>query len=403
MKCTFSNNQSLLIILFILYPFATLPFLFIKIIERKKYAFVLLAVFMGLCGILYPPLGDLYRHSLRYFSYFNENGNNWYVDDNLKDYFLPIITMVFANLKIPFEFVRFLFITISYLLIFKLFLFTYKKNKIHNGYPKLFIVSFLSVPFIYIVTGLRYGFSLCIFVYGIFMLCNKNRLGWGIILLSVSIHIFMLLPFLITLVARIYPYRINKITMSILSILGLFVSNTVIIYFVNMLIGETAINKAIIDYTVGNAYFVDSRSLFGIIAKILECITVLPLTYCLYRYKIENCFLNNLFCIFIMGFCVMSSFFVFTMRILLLFVLLFFFIYLYNAEKRKKYVLQNVLLLSSLISASVYLYGYREELTKSQFPMIFISPTPIILSISYSEQWINNLPLDDSNNPFLDR
>ena len=83
MKCTFSNNQSFLIILFVLYPFATLPFLFIKIIERKKYAFVLLAIFMGLCAILYPPLGDLYRHSLRYFSYFNENGSNWYVDENL--------------------------------------------------------------------------------------------------------------------------------------------------------------------------------------------------------------------------------------------------------------------------------------------------------------------------------
>lgn len=401
MKCTFSNNQSFLIILFVLYPFATLPFLFIKIIERKKYAFVLLAIFMGLCAILYPPLGDLYRHSLRYFSYFNENGSNWYVDENLTDYFLPIITRVFANFKIPFEFVRFLFITISYLLIFKLFLFTYEKNKIVSGYTKLFIVAFLSVPFIYIVTGLRYGFSLCVFVYGIFMLCNKNKLGWGIILLSVSIHIFMLLPFLITLVAKICPYRINKITMSILSILGLLVSNTVIIYFINMVTGETFINEKIIDYTVGNTYFVESRSLFGIIAKALECITILPLTYYLFRYKIENCFLNNLFCIFIGGFSIMSSFFVFTMRILLLFVLLFFFLYLYNAKKRKKYVLQNVLLLSSLISASAYLYGYGDILIKSQFPMILISPMPTILSTSYSEQWIDKLPLDNSNNPFL--
>ena len=189
--------------------------------------------------------------------------------------------------------------------------------------------------------------------------------------------------------------------MSILSILGLLVSNTVIIYFINMVTGETFINEKIIDYTVGNTYFVESRSLFGIIAKALECITILPLTYYLFRYKIENCFLNNLFCIFIGGFSIMSSFFVFTMRILLLFVLLFFFLYLYNAKKRKKYVLQNVLLLSSLISASAYLYGYRDILIKSQFPMILISPMPTILSTSYSEQWIDKLPLDNSNNPFL--
>lgn len=401
MKHTFNNNQLFLITLFIIYPFASLPFIFIKIIERKKYAFVLLAIFMGLCAILFPPLGDLYRHSLRYFSYSNEYITNWSIDENVTDYFLPIITKIFANFKIPFEFVRFLFITLSYLLIFKLFLYTYKDNKIFNGYTKLFIIVFLSVPFIYITTGLRYGFSLCIFVYGIFLLNRKNRLGWGVILFSVLIHIFMLLPLLITLLAKICPYKINKLTISILSIICLLISNLIITYFVSMITSDLPLNEKIINYTMGNSFFIESRSFVGIVAKILECITCLPLIYYLYYNKIDDVFLNNLFCIFILTFCIMSSFFVFTMRILLLFVLLFLFLYLKNSKGKKVYVLQNTLLIFSLISASAYLYGYREALTKSKFPTILLSPMPYILSTSYSERWIDDLPLDDSNNPIL--
>ena len=54
--------------LLFIYPLGALLPILCEIYNRKKYAFVLLSVFMGLCAILFPPFADLYRHLISIMS-----------------------------------------------------------------------------------------------------------------------------------------------------------------------------------------------------------------------------------------------------------------------------------------------------------------------------------------------
>ena len=58
------------ILLFILCPIMSLPFIFYYISKRKYEAMTLLSLFMALCSMLWPPTGDLYRrHNMMYFEF----------------------------------------------------------------------------------------------------------------------------------------------------------------------------------------------------------------------------------------------------------------------------------------------------------------------------------------------
>ena len=56
-------------LIFILHPLLCLPLIIIEVYNKRHYALILLGCFMGLCAMLWPPTGDLYRHTMDYFDY----------------------------------------------------------------------------------------------------------------------------------------------------------------------------------------------------------------------------------------------------------------------------------------------------------------------------------------------
>ena len=59
------NNQykTLGILIFIIYPILSFPFILKGILKRERWAYLLGAILMGYIGMLYPPAGDMYRYA----------------------------------------------------------------------------------------------------------------------------------------------------------------------------------------------------------------------------------------------------------------------------------------------------------------------------------------------------
>lgn len=77
---------------------------------------------MGLCAMLWPPTGDLYRHNMTYFD-FHEMSVDQFLDfmELRFDFVLYVVSFSFAQISIPFEFIKFLFVFIAYKLTFCVF------------------------------------------------------------------------------------------------------------------------------------------------------------------------------------------------------------------------------------------------------------------------------------------
>ena len=84
------NNQykTLGILIFIIYPVLSFPFILKGILKRERWAYLLGAIFMGYMGMLYPPAGDMYRYAedfnLYKFHRLKQFGQNPFERDKLK-------------------------------------------------------------------------------------------------------------------------------------------------------------------------------------------------------------------------------------------------------------------------------------------------------------------------------
>ena len=136
---------ALILFLFIIYPISALVPIFCEIYNRKKYAFTFLALFMGLCAILYPPYADLYRHQLKYFSFATEYDSLQIITTNGLDFLLHTINNAFAQLGINFEIIRFLFTFISYQICFWIFKDIVSRNHLLSTNRKYYFITFLCV------------------------------------------------------------------------------------------------------------------------------------------------------------------------------------------------------------------------------------------------------------------
>ena len=132
-------------LIFILHPLLCLPLIIIEVYNKRHYALILLGCFMGLCAMLWPPTGDLYRHTMDYFDYIDKD------EFELKlgqfDFILYYLSYVFANLGINFELVRFLFVFLSYMIVFFIFEDMGKTTEfITKHYRISLCIFFFSVP-----------------------------------------------------------------------------------------------------------------------------------------------------------------------------------------------------------------------------------------------------------------
>lgn len=124
-----SRKENIVVIivcgLFIVCPFISLPLILFEICNKKKYPFILLALFMSLWSIYYMPQGDQYRYWMLYEIYQTVDFDMAFDFDNSLFLFsfniINIYLFALAKMGVNFEICRFTIVFITYYIAFFLF------------------------------------------------------------------------------------------------------------------------------------------------------------------------------------------------------------------------------------------------------------------------------------------
>lgn len=379
------------ILLFIICPILSLPFIFYYISKRKCEAMTLLSLFMALCSMLWPPTGDLYRHNMMYYEFQKMNINQFVDFISIQfDFVLYLISFLFAKLGLPFEYIRALLVFAVYQMAFWTFRDCSRRNpNLDKSYMLFFLLFFLSVLFFVITQGLRYGFSIYLFAFGIYLyLINKNNIGLFCVILSIFVH-YSLTPYLVILLFSKFVTNVSSFKIVILSAICIFTfSSSIGESIVNILPIGDDLNRALLAYTSGywSREYLDDHSLFYQLSRILASVMMYPLLFFVIKNdaKDEICRYAKCLTVLIAIYYAISNT-LFT-RISQFFIPIGLYIWalLYN-YKWKKYSL--LLLSCGVLSFISQIYTFRREATISREYMLFC-PVVVSLSSGYTYSWI---------------
>lgn len=187
-------NNVLGVAIFLISPLLALPYILKGVYEQRKFAYVLFAFFWGVMAFLTIPFADLYRHFIMY----QHNDNNPYVVTSLLssdwlNVLMPIIYTVMNKFSLPFDYLRLFEITSSLIMLSTIFRHLMETSScVYNQkeYFNRFLIFFLFFDFLFTTEGVRFGWALCFFLFGIHLLFNRKSKIAAIVflLLSPAIH-----------------------------------------------------------------------------------------------------------------------------------------------------------------------------------------------------------------------
>lgn len=397
----FKTSKVLLCLLFIISPLISLPFILIEIYNKKSYALILLALFMGFIAILFPPVYDLYRHHINFYGLDITKEN---LNEEIfvrPDFILPYLNIIIKNIGLQFEIIRFILVTTSYLIIFWIFRdVIHSKPELKKYYFRIFIILFCSAHFFLLTTGLRYMEATYLFILGIYLITfKKNKIGYLPFIISACLHFSFLAYIIIFFILLRFNARLNNKKIIVTSILCLIIINpTFIDFFITILPLSRGLKILIRAYCIGIFGNLEDRSIIYIIAYTIEIMLIFPLILIILKLNnkklINNSRIINLerFNIIILAFLYGISF-LFFYRFSLIFISLGLLIYFYNFKMLSLKWL-NILIFCSCIMFVSDIYKYRREFFISQEYRL-IQPIPLILSADYDNYWVEEVINDD--------
>lgn len=400
-------NPLLLCILFVIYPLGALPFILEKISWKRRYAYTLFSLFMGICAVLYAPSGDLYRHTKVYFLCQDWGWKEFAGMILLKmDIFLLYLTYVCAKLGIHFEIVRFLFVFVSYECAFWIFRDVVKQNKVlqENRYYYIlgFLLFFMSVIFFTITQGLRYGLGVYIMGVGLYKLFQKRRKGgWIWVCMAGLIHFSFWALLIPVVLFRLRVVRLNKWVVLIITLVLILFSNEFLQVLISLLPLSEFIKQHLLQYVTGywaEDFYQDHSFLFRI-SRILSYWAIYPLLFFfLVSYRKTDSLYRNflLFMILVLG--ISAPFGDIFPRFSYLLILLFLAdLFLRFRPVLSKIRILNVIFCFVMLSFLANIYSSKRQLGISREYKLLYSSFPVLLWNTYSEDWINKNISEDGN------
>lgn len=270
LKFVISKVTIITILVFLIYPLAALPLIFSEIYKGKRYAFSLLAIYIGYFALLYPPAGDLYRYREDYFLYSGESFSTFIAYLTFKlDFVLSFLLYILGFLSIPSDISRFIYTWLGSELL--LHIFFDMSNDTRKKNPRkvfvLFIIYWLYVNFI--VLMYRSGLSSALFAFGYYNLYYKNnkKLATIVFLITILNH-FSYIVFLFCIVfQRFFKFTGNKRISLVCIILFLFFSFDMVSSIIEKLPLPEYIQRHLLAYTSGYwaQEFLEEQSLKNLI------------------------------------------------------------------------------------------------------------------------------------------
>lgn len=381
-------SKGTLILIFILCPLLPIAEIIKRSIQGKYYAQICFCIFLGLLSVLaWPPRGDVYRHAMTFFQMqgldFGAMMTRYFRGG---DVILLWLQYFGGKFGLHFEIIRFIFIFTAYWTALKL----YTEIITHFNYDTkstkyIFWIIVLSVPFVTITYGLRYGLSsvlTCYFIIKRYIFNLHNTSDYLFLIVAFFIHFGILWLIALAIIAPLLPNKISKLPLAILFIVlyGISTHAADLIRVLPLdLYGERMINA----YTIGEwATKNYSHNFIGSIPDYFRTANLwiyIILSFILIPY-------NNhtkiwFFLILIWSFC--SNLYAISGRIniqILIMggIIIFYFI------GRTKFIISFLSLYCIVIAA----LNWRSY-TISNIEYI-ITPLPIALFQSYDYQWLRN-------------
>ncbi|WP_346857505.1 EpsG family protein [uncultured Draconibacterium sp.] len=383
-------NLAILTSVFIIYPLAALPLMFLFIRRNIKYSYYLLALFMGFLGYILIPetTNDLTRYyeTFQEVNQLNLPGLLNYLTTQLH-YTFFIFSFIIGKLGLNKQFLPFFAVYISYLINFLLF-YNFSKN---NNYTKaiyviLFVTIFFTTPFKSIALSIRNFVALSFICWGVFKLFTEEKnIGWLYIGLALITHFMTLLLLPVIVAAKIFKEDNKWMRIAFLiSFLFYFIPTGTLVE--NLLSIDLSafelIEKKQVGYTTGYwaTDYIDNMSSTGRIFKFIDALATYIILFYLVITKEKSKYRNLLYLAAIL----MNVFFSLPMiyrrygfALRFLFILLLLYEYRdYYWQKSKRNLLIIIMMVSILVS-SARLYSMRQSALKSYPKMIYQSALTI--------------------------
>jgi hypothetical protein len=387
--------------LFIFYPLGAIPFLVKDMKRLKRYAFFLLAVFMGLLGFLIVPLDndDLASH-YETFEFIAEG--NWsdlilFLRENV-DFVLYLVMYLISSLHLPKELLPFLSVFLGYYIKFMIF---YRFMKFHakvelttSEYFGIFLmICFFSTPFRNFALHIRNFVAVAVICYGVYLIfIEDDKKGWIYVILAPFIHFMVILIIPLIIISRFF--KISRILRFVF-----------IVSFVFMMLPTSYVTNYItsINYSnekfeqkqrvYGEGYYVgdylDDISFKGRVAGIIGLFPIFFIFTYLVIFKTESCLRNLTYLT-----AILCNFFYSTPmiygRYTYILVSFFFLLLLYefncnNIGSSRKYFLKYFMIVTFIVFLSG-LYSTKAQIIKGDIKIFYNSlPTVFLYSVDKND------------------
>lgn len=395
-----SQFQIVIFTIFIIYPFAALPLIFVEIYNKNYYSLNYLAVFMGLISYLWIPSGDLYRMYLD-FTALQFLSVSDFLNIKSFDYLYLIVMYIYAKLNFNFEFVRFTLCVISYLLYFKIYLEIIKYNKDIRESKVFsfltFLILFFFIRFTGFITGVRFTFAMSMCFYGVYLVIYKNRSkGWFLLLLASLTHFSMWLLFLFVFVIKAFKLRLNRLLFVLILLSGILLSTKLIEVVIDYLPIDDGFKTHLAFYTSGTFASEEfaNQTLFFKISRFLSYFAIYPaIIFVLFKKREFSFYSVFLFIVLFLSFSMnMDTTYG---RYAFLGVIFFIIPFLLKFKKELDKRAFCLFFFLSFITYTASVYTVHKEIKYGNEYKILYTPLPLIFMSTYDAQWIN-YNIDDS-------
>lgn len=384
-------NWALTLFFLLACPILSLPFILQGIYKQERSAFFLFSLFLGLLAWLQVPLADLFRHSLNAYNYGFYSLSDIFGREDSSDYFIPLMNWVLMHLHIPYQYLRLVTTTESFFLLTIIFNYMIKTSS--RGYTrgeafKRFCILWLFFEFLQMVSGVRYVFALCQYVFAMHLAFNKRSYIKAIFFAWLAMKIHMSFSFLIPIGLVLYllcTTRKNALTIwGILSMLSV-----VILSRYSYLLGIRADWYFSGGSDVSGDTF-EEITIYGLVLFIgirllLVPFIVLNLKNFNSKLKWNRMFMANMIVAFIF---ITNAVLIFRFAAILSTMCAFF---LLETEAHANVSRKMIRIILWCGIATTFLNGvnYRGILLNSRYQYL-ATPVPVILHNQYDRQWIIN-------------
>lgn len=359
----------------------------------EKWAFVLWAFFMGLVGILYPPVGDVFQYTKDFYIY---EGCSWELFLELLclkfDFLLPFLSYFIGLIGWNFDISRFIYNFLSYLILSTIFL-DIVRNNVFLRTNKQVVTYALGTFFAFsFITYLwRFGFSTALFAYGCYLLVYKSRnIGWVFVTLSILNHVSFLLFAIGLFVQQMGGFRFYRWIVILLCLCSMFLNSSIFTSILPYMPTDIVQRfGAYVDGYYATDYFADGSWKYQLQIFLTGSITYVAVIIYILIYKGNNKIETITNAILVLA-CFSLPFD--TMRMRFLAVLLFFikmlFLTQYDGTQKNLHCIK-ILFLCVMMGNVLSVWGARRQIEISDYKLLLYSTMPQIMFHTYSPQWID--------------